>query len=326
MKEIYFESIIAECSKYLSKEQYNKIFTSFNNFKDIINFLDYINISLFDLKMNNKISEYYYEKTLNVLDKYYQKGNLYSINRIDWLNDLRHYEGKIQLEEHHKNLLTYFNLLNKILNDNKIDYFHASGFLCCLLVGRPLERYHHDIDLYINIEDIDKIKNIFNNNVFELIHTCEKNDKNILRHGYKIESSIYNIPIWLSFYKRLTDGSIYMQEYYQNTDGTCFTKENYNSPLCCELSLVKHFYHNISFTSLSLEALYVSKSDNRKKDIFDCNIIKNFVNHNNIGKLEEELCNIWDKVQGLPKEMEEAFFGLEIEDKNNAKTITKKRI
>lgn len=326
MKEIYFESIIAECSKYLSKEQYNKIFNSFNNFKDTINFLDYINISFFDLKTNNEISEYYYERILNVLDKYYQKGNFYSINRIDWLNDLRNYEGKIQLENHHKNLLIYFNLLNKILNDNKIDYFHASGFLCCLLVDRPLERYHHDIDLYVNIEDIDKIKNIFNNNVFELIHTCEKNDKNILRHGYKIESSIYSVPIWLSFYKRLIDGSIYIQEYYQNTDGTCFTKENYNSPLCCELSLVKHFCHNIPFTSLSLEALYVSKSNNRKKDIFDCNIIKNFVNHNNIEKLEEELCNIWDKVQGLPKEMEEAFFGLEIEDKNNAKTIAKKRI
>lgn len=326
MKGIHLDSIKTECLKYLSKEQYNKIFDSSNGFEDIVIFLDYINISIFDLKMNNQISGYDYEKMLNALDKYYQKGRFYSINRIDWLNDLRHHEGTFQLEMHHKTLLSYFNLLNKILNDNKIDYFHASGFLCCLLVDRPLERYHHDIDLYVNIEDMNKIKNVFNNGDFELIHTCEKNDKGILRHGYKIESSLYNIPIWLSFYKKLNDGTIYMQEYYQNMDGTCFTKENYNSPLCCKLSLIKHEYNNISFPSLSLEALYVSKSDNRKKDIFDCNIIKNFVDYNKTEKLKEELCNHWDKTEGLPKEMEEAFFGLETEEKYNAKTITKKRI
>lgn len=324
MEENYFQIIKTECSKYLSKEQYNKIFKSMNIFNNSVLFLDCINISIYDLKINNEISECCYEKILNILDSYYQKGNFYSVNRIDWLNELRFHEGKIQLEEHHKNLLTYFNSLNEILNDNKIDYFHASGFLCCLLVGRPLERYHHDIDLYVNIEDIDKIKNIFNNSEFELIHTCEKNDKNIFRHGYKIESSIYNIPIWLSFYKRLTDGTIYMQEYYQNINGTCFTKQNYNSPYCCQLSLIKHSYNNIPFTSLSLEALYVSKLDNRKKDIFDCNIIKNFVNRNNIEKLHEQLCNIWDKIEGLPKEMEEAFFNLEKGDNNNAKTLTKK--
>lgn len=326
MNKKYLKLIILECSKYITEEQHDAIFSSLNRFKDIITFLDYINISVYDLKTDKKISNYNYKKLLNVLDRYYENGEFYSINRVDWIKELRDYDKSISLNDHHQNLLNYFSLLNKRLNDNDIDYFHASGFMCCLLINKKLERYHHDIDLYINIKDIDKIKNIFNNDKFNLVHTCEKDKKNIFRHGYKIESSIYNIPIWLSFYKQLADGTIYMQEYYQNMDGSCFTKENYNSPLCCELSLVKHSYRGISFTSLSLEALFVSKRNNRKKDIFDCNMIEKSIDHTKTKILEKELYDVWNIIDGLPKEMEKAFFCSYMEERDNAKTFTKKRI
>lgn len=326
MQRNYLEIIMFECSKYLTKDQYNKIFNLLTNFENVTDFLDYINIEIYKLHIGGEITKICYHNLLATLDKHYNRGINYSINRIDWINELKKHDKEMQLSEHHKMLLDYFSLINKILHDNDIDYFHASGFMCYLLVGRVLERYHHDIDLYVNIEDIDKIKTIFNNDKLQLIHTCEKNNKDVFRHGYKIENSIYDIPIWLSFYKRLTNGTIYMQEYYQNINGTYYTKENYNSPLCCELSLVKHYYNGTPFNSLSLEALYVSKNGNRKKDVFDCKIIEKFVNKNQIKILENELCSTWDKVEGLPKEMKKAFFGLEMEERNDGKTLTKKRI
>ena len=219
-----------------------------------------------------------------------------------------------------------FDILNTILNFNDIDYFHSSGFLCYLLTNNFLERYHHDIDLYVNVDDFQKIINVFNSDLFKVIHTCEKSSNGSNRHGYKIETSLNNIPIWLSFYKRLHNGTIYIQEYFQEENGNYFTMENYNSSICCDLSLIKTEYNGVKFTSLSLEALYLSKNGIRKKDIYDCKIMHKFVNLNKLDLLRNEIDNSWQKINGIPLVIENAITSEYKEVENNGLKFTKKRI
>lgn len=324
MNEKYFDFLINKCLYYLNKNKYNELQDKLKCFIDLVDFFDYINNIFFNLYKSNSINNNDYKSIMNILDNCYAKGNGYAENRIEWICELKNQNDTKSLQEHHNKLLLYFNTLNEMLNEKEIDYFHASGFLCCLLINRELERYHHDIDLYVNIADIDKIKKLFGNNqIFKLIHTIETNKENVTRHGYKIECDLCDIPIWLSFYKKTQDGSIYMQEYYQDSYGKYFTKENYNSPTCCELSLINYSYENIPFTSLSLEALYISKVNNRKKDIFDCNVMKDYINYDKVLTLQKELDYEWNKIYGLPSEMENAFFENNMED-NNEKTITKR--
>lgn len=324
MNKEKYTKIISECSKYLPEINEFLLSLSFNI--DIITFLDTINEFIHTLKQNGKISNSNFENLLFILTKYYEKDCDYVQNRIDWINELRKDENKLSLKEHQKELINLFDILNNVLNTNDIEYFHASGFLCYLLTNNSLERYHHDIDLYININDIYKMKKIFNREPFKMLHTYEKSGDKTYRCGYKIETSLNNIPIWLNFYEKMNDGSIYIQEYYQENNGNYFTMENYNSPKCCNLSLSKGEYDKTNYISLSLEALYLSKMGNRKKDVYDCKIINQFIDYEKIILLKQELTDSWNKKEGIPFIIEETFKSEFEKEKKDDVKLTKKRI
>ena len=269
------------------------------NYKD---FLDNVLLLINNMYTSNDIDDKKYQELLILMDSFY-KEEKYSFNRIKWLLELKRNCPNELMSEHHLNLLSYFDLVNCMLNKENIDYFHSSGFMGYILLDKPLERYHHDIDLFINIKDINKVRDIFSLYDFEFEYTYEKTKDGNYRHGCKINNNIINIPIWLSFYCRNKDGSIYVEEYYETGDKKGYTKRNYNSPDCSFLSLTDSIHNGILYHSISLEALYVSKETERPKDIFDRMIMKDSIDLDKVKRIDDELSMEWEVIEGIPNDI-----------------------
>ncbi len=301
MKNKKLVNLFVELLNIIDRSQIDKIKLEIDLKDDnIYSILDKICLHFNTLYNSGSITVGKYNMILNVINKYYDERDDYIYNRIDWINEAYLNNPKITLENHHQQLLSYFQKINNILDKSGIDYFHASGFMGYILSGKELERYHHDIDLYINERCLNNLIDIFLKEDFNVIHTHEKCRENLFRHGFKIESNSVDIPIWLSFYELLSDGAIYVKEYYEDKDKNYITKRNYNTSLCTLLSLTEGNYNGTNFKSMSLEALYCSKNGNRKKDIYDCNVIKELIDINKVETLKQELISEWEILNYIP--------------------------
>ena len=306
----------------MNKTKYNKYINLLEdlNFKEIrdlkynlinsnssdIEILDEINYFINNAYKDGNLSEEAYKGLIMKIDCFYKKCDGYAIDRYLWLEELKIDNKQNSLALHHKELLNYFTKINKILDANKIDYFHASGFMGYILTNKNLERYHHDIDLYVNIDYLKRVINIFCEQGFFVEHTFEET-KDMYRHGLKIMHDSMDIPIWLSFYEMIENKAMNICEFYEDKDGNLYTSKNYNSPLCCKLSLSNGIYANIPFISMSLDSIYCSKEGNRKKDIYDCKIIENNVNKENVEIIKKELSDKWSLENGMSLNVMEAF-------------------
>lgn len=316
---------ILEEIKKIDIDYYSDIFNIYNfqknSYLTYYDFLDEINYYFYNKNIDNNTKKHIF----SLLDYFYNKYTGYAETRLEWIIEAKKSSEDIILSSHHLELKNYFIKVSKMLNENNIDYFHASGFMGYLLTDNPLERYHHDIDLYINFQDLEKLSKIFNDDEFVFVHTFEESSKGIYRHGYKIENKFIDIPIWLSFYERNNDNSMYICEYYENDNGQLFTKKNYNSQKCCKLSLIEKTIFDTNIDSLSIEAIYQSKGTKRKKDIYDRNILEPYINKENVEEIEKEICYEWEINNNVSQGIKHMIKQIGEKDKDEVK-LTKKRI
>ncbi len=308
MKKEILTNLFADLLNVIDKNEINEIKLKIDlNDNNIYSILDKICLYFYTLYNDSAITIEKYNMILNTINKYYNKSADYIYNRIDWITEAYLSNPKISLDYHHQQLLSYFKKINIILNKYKIDYFHASGFIGYILSDKKLERFHHDIDLYVNEKCLNDLIDGFLKENFDIIYTHEKYKENLFRHGFKIKSNDVDIPIWLSFYECLSNGAIYVKEYYEDKDKNQITKRNYNTPLCTLLSLTDGNYNGIKFKSMSLEALYCSKNGNRKKDIYDCKVIKELMDMNKAEMLKQELIYEWEILNYIPTSVTDAI-------------------
>ena len=93
---------------------------------------------------------------------------------------------------------------------------------------------------------------------------------------------------------------MYVEEYYEDENKKQFTRRNYNSPDSSCLSLTNGVHNGIPFHSISLNALYVSKSTERKKDIYDRSIMADYVDKNVMKRIVAGISIDWEEVDGIP--------------------------
>lgn len=74
-----------------------------------------------------------------------------------FLNEL---EGNISLEENHQLIKESLINFTTLFNQHGIDYYIVGALPCFIKNGVPLFRYHDDIDIMVNEEDIPKIAEI----------------------------------------------------------------------------------------------------------------------------------------------------------------------
>ncbi len=302
----YFKEllIILEKENMKLSEDIKKIIINFNG--TYLEILDEINFYINKNYEDKKITNTFLKQILYKLDEYYKEKNGYASIRYLWIKEMKKDNKENTLSKHHKELLNYFIMINQILNLNKINYFHASGFMVYILSNKQLERYHHDIDLYVDVDNLSNVIKSFANNGFTIEHTFETAG-NMYRHGLKISYPKINIPIWLSFYEMTENNGMNICEYYEDENGQLYTRRNYNSPLCCKLSLSNGIFSDIPYISMSLDALFCSKEGNRIKDIFDCEIIKQDINIQNVQIIKNELTSEWKMEKGISQNITKEF-------------------
>ena len=149
-----------------------------------------------------------------------------------------------------------------------------------------MERYHHDIDIFINENDLinlEKISSKYGFSFFRKIGSRKDGTKRIM---LKMQFENIDIPITIFMYEREKDNSITQKDYYYDAENNLMVEFIYNNELSAKLSFnddIKYF-HNIPYKAISLEALYLCKKGGRPKDEYDCAIFKDFVDRE---KLEE---------------------------------------
>ncbi len=102
-----------------------------------------------------------------------------------------------------------------------------------------------------------------------------------------------DIPITIFMYARKKDNSIIQKDYFIDENGQKYVEYIYNSPSISELSFSNfpNFHNEIKYYSITPEALFLCKSGNRPKDIYDCNVFKHIIDISKLKKLEESFKN-----------------------------------
>ena len=162
-----------------------------------------------------------------------------------------------------------------------------------MLVNKKLQRYHHDLDIFVNMKDLEKLEQVCSNYGFTFKRQLgNRNDgtKRVMLKMY-YEDAI-EIPITLFMYVRREDNSIEQNDYFIN-DNKKKIKKIYNSPLVVNLSFSDEpqYHNNIKYYAITLEALYLSKIGNRPKDIYDCSQFEKFLDLHKISMLKQEISN-----------------------------------
>lgn len=101
-----------------------------------------------------------------------------------------------------------------------------------LATGHKLERYHGDLDLFINEEQLMALKELVDSSDdFEFVSNMDH--KEINGHEYKIKYCDTPMSIGLFLFERKKDMSITTKEYYfenQNINGELLVDEHHFTP------------------------------------------------------------------------------------------------
>lgn len=247
-----------------------------------------------DVLLYNVFSNIYDGKSKNseieLLANQYNVSVDYLHDRFLWLTNMEINPNFCHLDENHERIYKIFDEYNRMLNENNIEFYYTSGILAYLLVNKELERYHHDLDIFINMDCLEKLENICNNYNFSFERKIgERGDgtKRIMLKMYY--SNQIDIPITVFMYIKKADGSIIQKDYFLDENDQKFVEYIYNSPLISQLSFseIPKFHNNIEYYSITPEALFLCKMGNRPKDIYDCTIFRNIVNVDKLKILKE---------------------------------------
>lgn len=213
--------------------------------------------------------------------------------RYLWLKKMNIDPNIIHLNKNHETICKIFDKCNSMFNENNIEYYYTSGILSYLLVNKKLQRYHHDLDIFVNMKDLEKLEQVCSNYGFTFKRQLgNRNDgtKRVMLKMY-YEDAI-EIPITLFMYVRREDNSIEQNDYFIN-DNKFYVEKIYNSPLVVNLSFSDEpqYHNNIKYYAITLEALYLSKIGNRPKDIYDCSQFEKFLDLHKISMLKQEISN-----------------------------------
>ena len=242
--------------------------------------IDRVLVTIYDFVQNGRISKddaLYHLDMLCELnkDKYKTRDDL--VNRLGWLKSMNLMYPSMPLKENHRLVLEAFDEFNKLINGENLDYFYTGGMMGYLATGHELVRYHGDLDILINEEDLEKLKRIVEkSDKFEFVSHVKK--KNNIGHEYFVVYKGIPIDIGLFLFERKKDGSVIRKSYYYK-DKELLVDEEYLDPEYVKLSYTGDSYiHNgIPYKMMSLESVYEAKRGSRPKDQYDAKVIEDMV-------------------------------------------------
>ena len=257
--------------------------------------IDYILVSLNDLLERKMITREDFFSNVGYilqLDPKKYKSSKDLIDRFHWIKGMNLEHPSMSLTENHQLVIETFDQFNQLLQ-GRFDCYYTGGFIGYLAVNRELERFHGDLDLYINEQQLISLKELVDANPdFQFVSNMSQ--KKLKGHEYKIVYKKTPMNIGLFLFERTMDHRIITKEYYyeqQNGKKQLFVNERHYSKKYTEMAFSDsiRFYHGNPYKMVSLEQLYNSKKGSRFKDEYDAKIIKENINMRIANQLEMEM-------------------------------------
>ena len=284
----------------IQKEQIKKIVYTFtklanvndeNICNDLINRLcvmneedviDYLVVALSDLSEKGQIKADDIFSNIDLItslsEKYSSKEDL--MTRLNWLKSMNMTHPQMPLSENHKLVIEAFDKFNQIIGTN-FDSYYTGGLMGYLATSHPLERYHGDLDLFINEEQLEALYEIvMQSEDFEFISNMDHKEEN--GHEFKIQYKGTPMSIGLFLFERKSNNEIVIKEYYHlnnNPSEELLVNEQHLSPEYAQMIFANDIrnHNGIPYRMQSLESIYNSKKNSRPKDRYDATIIKDSI-------------------------------------------------
>ncbi len=223
------------------------------------------------------------------------------LGRLQHLKALNVEHTKMPLPRNHELVMEVFDKFNEYFGV-KFDTFYTGGLMGYIATNHELERYHSDLDVFINEDQI-----------FEFIDFLKQNPdfkfesymdyKNDFGHEYRVLYKDVPIPIGLFLFKRLENGEIVTKEYYypehKKENGLHMHEKHLSSEyatLTFDQSIREH--NGYKYRMFSLESTYNMKKNGRPKDKYDASIIKDYIDDDVDRRIDEATKKNYD-IKGL---------------------------
>ena len=250
------------------------------NEEDVI---DYLIVTLSDFVRVGKLKIDDIFSNINIItdlsSKYPTKESL--IERLNWLKSMNMEHSQMPLSENHKLVLEVFDKFNEIIGIN-FDAYYTGGLMGYLAIKHPLERYHGDLDLFINEEQLESLYELVKQSD-DFTFVSNMNDKEENGHEFKIQYKDTPMSIGLFLFERKSDNEIVTKEYFHknnNQNEELLVNEHHLVPEYAQMIFLDQIrqHNGIPYKMQSLESIYNSKKNSRTKDRYDASIIKDNIN------------------------------------------------
>ena len=209
-------------------------------------------------------------------------------------------EGNMSLEENHKLVNESIIKFTTLFNQYGIDYYIVGALPCFLKTGQQLFRYHDDIDIMINEDDIPKVAEIielsgyeFHDDRFPSIERYQEMEQNKPPHTVLAQNPDNEFHLGFFTFRREQDKSITMREYsHRLEDGMVVIDvlERQSDPIGTNLRYdeTPTEYMGTTFRTSSLESVYSLKAYTRRpKDITDIQKLEAFIDKSKLEELKQ---------------------------------------
>lgn len=228
-------------------------------------------------------------------DKYHSADDL--IARLKWIKGMNLEYPKMPLTENHRLVIETFDRFNELIKTN-FDCYYTGGLMGYLATGHSLERYHGDLDLFINEEQLFTLYELVqSSDDFEFVSNMDHKEVN--GHEYKITYKGTPMSIGLFLFSRLPNQELVLKEYYylnQDPNQDLYVDEHHLSGRYASMMFSNELReHNGSFYKMqTLESIYNFKKNSRPKDRYDANIIRGFIDEQIDYRLDNEKQDNYD--------------------------------
>lgn len=208
-------------------------------------------------------------------------------------------EGNMNLDENHKLVKSSLIKFTTLFNQVGIDYYIVGALPCFLKTGVPLFRYHDDIDIMVNEEDIPKIAQLvektgykFQDDRFPTTERFHEIKQTKPPHTVLAQNPENEFHLGFFTFKRENDNSITMREYsHREENGKVVvdvlerTSDLIGTSLRYDETPTE--YYGTSFKTSTVESVYNLKSyTKRPKDITDMQKLEPFVNKEKLEQIK----------------------------------------
>lgn len=207
-------------------------------------------------------------------------------------------EGNMSMEDNHKLVSDSLVKFTTLFNQEGIDYYIVGALPCFLKSGIPLFRYHDDIDIMVNEEDIPKIAGIvelsgyqFHDDRFPSIERFYEMEQNKPPHTVLAQNQDNEFHLGFFTFRREQDKSITMREYshrLENGEVKVDVLERQSDSIGTSLRYddIPTQYSGTSFRTSTVENVYnLKKYTKRPKDITDIQKLEPYVDKERLAQI-----------------------------------------